>query len=238
MPASSGAARSTGLGARAALVLAGALTVARWQVPWGPYALYPFTLLATYAHELGHGLTALAVGGRFESLELFPDGSGLARWSGDVGRLGRAAVAAGGLVGPSVAGALILALSREPRRAPLHLALLGSGMLATVLLFTRGDFAPAFALGGGLALLGVARLAPRGASLLLLRLLGVQLCLAVFRDLDYMFSDGGVVGGVARPSDSAAIAEALLLPHWFWGGAVALASFAVLALGLRAALRE
>jgi len=226
-----------GLGGRAALVIAAVVTVVVWQLPWGPSALYPFTLLATFAHELGHGLTALAVGGSFESLELFPDGSGLARWTGDVGRLGRATVAAGGLVGPSVAGALLLALSREPRRAPVLLGGLGGGLLATVPLFTRGGFAPPFALVFGLALLVVAKLAPRAVSLVALRLLAVQLCLAVFRDLDYMFSAGGVVGGQLHPSDTQAMADALLLPFWFWGGVVAVSSFAVLGAGLRAALR-
>lgn len=52
-----------------------------------------------------------------------------------------------------------------------------------------------------------------------------------------MFSEGGVVGGVAHRSDSAAIADALLLPYWFWGGAVLLVSASALALGLGFALR-
>ena len=37
-------------------------------------------------------------------------------------------------------------------------------------------------------------------------------------------------------SDTGQIAEALLLPYWFWGALVAATSFAVLAIGLRAAL--
>ncbi|NJK89178.1 MAG: hypothetical protein HC923_07070, partial [Myxococcales bacterium] len=56
--------------------------------------LYPFTLLATFAHELGHGLVALSLGYDFQSLRLFPDGSGVAYWSGSPGRLGRAIVIA------------------------------------------------------------------------------------------------------------------------------------------------
>ena len=40
------------------------------------------------------------------------------------------------------------------------------------------------------------------------------------------------VAGVARPSDSAIIAQALWLPFWFWGALVAALSLALLVLGL------
>jgi len=56
--------------------------------------------------------------------------------------------------------------------------------------------------------------------------------LSWFRDLDYMFSASAVVAGVARPSDSAVMAQALWLPFWFWGALVAALSLALLALGL------
>jgi hypothetical protein len=229
MTAASGHART--------LLLAAALTVLLWQLPFGPTALYPFTLLATYAHELGHGLTALLLGGEFDALRMFPDGSGVAEWRGDVGRLGRGLVAAGGLVGPSVAGALLLVASRRVERARPLLALLGASMLLSALFFARGLFAPLFVIAVGLVLLALALRAPRAASLFTLQLVAVQLCLAVFRDLDYMFSEGGIVGGERRLSDSGAIAEALFLPYWFWGALTAAFSFAVLAAGLFFALR-
>ena len=44
------------------LLLAVLVIVVAWQVPYGPQALYPLTLLATFAHEMGHGLTALLAG--------------------------------------------------------------------------------------------------------------------------------------------------------------------------------
>ena len=59
-----------------------------------------------------------------------------------------------------------------------------------------------------------------------------MLCLSWFRDLDYMFSARAVVAGVARPSDSAVIADALWLPYWFWGGVVAALSLTLLVFGL------
>ena len=37
-------------------------TVALWQVPYGDTLLYPFTLLATWFHEMGHGLASMLLG--------------------------------------------------------------------------------------------------------------------------------------------------------------------------------
>jgi len=55
-----------------------ALIAIIWQLPHGRTLLYPLSLLATCAHELGHGLAALLVGASFESFTLHADGSGLA----------------------------------------------------------------------------------------------------------------------------------------------------------------
>jgi hypothetical protein len=99
------------------LLLAAATIVVAWQPPYGPQALYPLSLLATFAHEIGHGMTTLLVGQHFDRLLLHADGSGPALWSGDPGRLARAAIAAGGLLGPSVAGIALLLLAGSPRRA-------------------------------------------------------------------------------------------------------------------------
>lgn len=220
------------------LLAAAVLTVVGWQFEYGRYALYPLTLLATYAHEMGHGLTALIMGADFERLLMYPDGSGLAYWKGDLGRIARGLVAAGGLIGPSVAGVIVLALSRRVERARWVLYGLGTIMLMTVLFFARGWFAPLFLGLVAVGVLAVARAFPERGAPFLLQLIGVQLCLAVFRDVGYMFSEGGIIDGVAQRSDSAAIAEALLLPYWFWGGLTAVVSFGLLALGLLVALRR
>ena len=234
---------SAAKGARAArdgrglLLLAALVTIIAWQVPFGQLIVYPFTMLATYAHEMGHGLTALVVGAEFHSLVMHADGSGLAQWSGNVGRIGRGLIAAGGLVGPSIAGAVILASSKRPRRAPLLLVLLGAFMGISALLFVRNLFGFAFVGVFAASAIAIWRFVPSFAPFFV-QLVGVQLCLSVFRDLDYMFSGEAIVGGVRRISDSGAIAEALFLPYWFWGGLVAVFSFAVLAGGLYIALKN
>ena len=50
-----------------------------WQTYWGSLLLYPFTILATWFHEMGHGLAAILAGGRFEQLAIYADGSGVAQ---------------------------------------------------------------------------------------------------------------------------------------------------------------
>jgi hypothetical protein len=222
--------------ARILLFIAAALVLVVWQLPFGPQVLYPFTILATYAHEMGHGIAALLMGASFERLLIYPDGSGLAEWRGDVGRIGRAFIAAGGLIGPSVLGSLVLVASSRPSRARLVLGALAIVMALSLLFFVRSLFGLVFVATSAAALFAIARFLPKAAPFGC-QLVGVLLCLSVFRDLDYMFSAGGVVAGIARPSDSAAIADALLLPYWFWGGLVALSAFAVLGIGLWLALR-
>lgn len=60
------------------LAVCAAISVSLWQTTLGSYLLYPFTILATWFHEMGHGLAALLTGNSFERLLIFPDGSGLA----------------------------------------------------------------------------------------------------------------------------------------------------------------
>ena len=49
-----------------------------WHAPFGALLLYPFTILSTWFHEMGHGLSAILMGERFDSLVIYPDGSGVA----------------------------------------------------------------------------------------------------------------------------------------------------------------
>ncbi|HOK15442.1 MAG TPA: M50 family metallopeptidase, partial [Candidatus Kapabacteria bacterium] len=81
-----------------------------WNIPDGFYYLYPLTILATYFHEMGHGLAALLLGGNFHYLLVHPDGSGVAVHSGVqfLGPIGQAIVAIGGPLGPTFAGMLFI----------------------------------------------------------------------------------------------------------------------------------
>ena len=139
------------------LLLAVASVVVAWQLPYGPQALYPLSLLATFAHEMGHGLAAILVGEGFDRLLLHADGSGLAEWSGNPGRLARTAIAAGGLLGPSVAGVALLLFAGSPRSARILLGAIGAGLVLCVLLWVRNPFGIAFLLAAAAVFAACAR---------------------------------------------------------------------------------
>lgn len=223
------------MNSRSLLMLALAAIAAIWQLPYGQLALYPFSLLASYAHEMGHGLAALMVGARFDQLILNVDGSGLAHWRGNPGRLAAAWVAAGGLLGPTVAGVALLLLSRSPRHARLLLGACAVLIFLTVVLWARNPFGIVFLLGAAACLALSARWLPDLAAAFLLNFIAALLCLSWLRDLDYMFSNSAVLADGVHQSDTGLIANALFLPYWFWGAVVALISLALLIAGFRLA---
>lgn len=217
---------------RSRLILATAAVVVIWQLPYGHLVLYPLSLLATYAHEMGHGIAALLTGAEFDHLVLHADGSGMAVWRGNPGRFATAWIAAGGLVGPTFAGVGLLFMSRSPRFARVVLAALSVLLLVSMALWTRNVFGVAFLMLLAITLGLAAKLLHETAAAFLLHLIAATLCLSWFNHLGYMFSAQAVVNGVALPSDSAVIAQALWLPYWFWGGMVAVFSLAITALAI------
>nr|WP_295785877.1 M50 family metallopeptidase [Rhodoferax sp.] len=217
---------------RSLLILSTAAVVLVWQLPYGQQLLYPLTLLATYAHEMGHGLTALLTGAEFDQMLLHADGSGVAVWRGNPGRLASALIAAGGLIGPTIAGVTLLLASRKQRYARAVLATLSALLLVSMALWSRNTFGVAFLIAVAATLGLAAKAMPDAAAAFVLHLIAATLCLSWFIHLGYMFSAQAVVNGVAMPSDSAVIAQALWLPYWFWGAVVAALSLAVTALAV------
>ncbi|MGF1511161.1 MAG: M50 family metallopeptidase [Myxococcota bacterium] len=217
-------------------MLIGIATVVGWQVPWGPRLLFPFTVLATFVHEMGHGLTAMLFGGTFDHLAIFSDGSGVAVHHGRYGLLAQAAIPAGGLMGPSLLGGALLAASRADHIARWLLLACALVIWASVLLLVRSTFGVVSMTAWALVLTAVVRFAPTWCAFVL-QVVAVQMALSVFQDLDYMFSPGASVDGIPRLSDSAAMAQVLILPYWVWGGVTALLSLAAVGIGGWWALR-
>lgn len=219
------------------LIAAAIATVLLWQVPWGNYILYPFTILATWFHEMGHGLTALLLGGQFERLLIEPNGSGVAFHRGALflGPIGRALVAAGGPMGPPIAGAALILASRRFKTAHLSLLVLGSLLIVSAVIWVRSLFGLVAIPLLGLLILGTALRTPRWFQGFAIQFLGVQACISTFHQLDYVFSR---TAGPGSLSDSSQIAQQLLLPYWFWGALMAIASLVLLVQSLRIAYRS
>ena len=219
--------------ARWILLSAVAVTATLYVIPYGHYIAYPLVLLSTYAHEMGHGITALALGGEFQSFVMAPDASGLAYLRVPDSRIARAATSAGGLIGPALLAAIFFWLARRSKTAHLGLLAFGIASLAALLLVVRSAFGWLFvgALGASCLYLGIKSSARVAQALL--AFMAVQLSLAVFSRADYLFTETAGSG----PSDVAQMADALFLPYWFWGVVCGGISVVVLISGVRTFLK-
>ncbi|MBD2214968.1 M50 family metallopeptidase [Nostoc linckia FACHB-104] len=218
------------------LIAAAIATVVLWQVPAGDYILYPFTILATWFHEMAHGLMALILGGQFDKLQIFGNGSGIAtyRIARSLGPIGPALVAAAGPMGPPIAGAVLILASRSFKAASLSLKILGGFLLLSTLVWVRSLFGIVAIPLLGLIILGIAFKAPRWVQGFAIQFLGVQACISTYHQLNYLFSYSA---GPLGLSDTAQMERYMFLPYWFWGGLMAIASLVILVRSLQVAYR-
>jgi len=212
----------------------GAYFVVHTFVPFGGTLLYPLTLLATFVHEMGHGITALLTGGTFSSLDVFANASGLAhttsthRWAGGL-------TALGGLLAPPIVGATLLAVSRGPRRSRVVLVAMAVFIVVSLVIWVRSTAAwvalPIDAL--VLGWFGV-RASPR-SRMVFAQLVGVSLAIDTWSGKGYLFTDEVTIDGQTIPSDIVNFAHAVSGPYLAWGFVVFVVSCALLACGLYAA---
>lgn len=225
------------LSAAPALAGAAVLTLALYFVPQLDVIARPLSLLSTLVHELGHGLTALLLGGDLHRLTIWSDGSGQADYSGAFGRLGLAATAAGGLLGPPIGALAMFLASRGARSSRYALTAFVLLLVVALVLWVRNLFG-LFFVAALCALLGLLLWKGGRWAQLVTAFLALQLALSVFSRSDYLFTSRAETAGGLAPSDTAQIAEALFLPFWFWGALIALLSLAILAVGLRSVARS
>jgi hypothetical protein len=209
-------------------------------VPFGGVLLYPFTLLATWVHEMGHGLTAIVVGGAFDHLEIFADASGLAYTSHPAGARALGAwISLGGLVAPPIVGAIVLATARGPRRAQIVLVSLAFALLASLLIWVRSSTGfIAVPLVAAVVLLFI-RWGGPSERMFLAQFVGLRLALdTVGRGMDYIFTGTATIGGVKRASDIATVAEGFGGPRLVWSVIVATFCLSCVGVGLWGAWRK
>lgn len=222
------------------LIIAGALVIFLPQLPLGNYLLYPFTILTTWFHEMGHGLAALALGWDFERLVLLSDGSGYAESYSPTnpGAFATALVSLGGPLGPSVIGAALIAATRRHELWRPALYALAAIILLSTLIWVRSLVGflvlPLIAA----ALIGIALRARDGLVRFAVQFLGVLGALSMLRDWHYLFSHSAVIGGRPMLSDTGAIEEALWLPYWLWAIVIIAVSGAMVGAALKYALAE
>ncbi len=222
------------------LILAGALVLFLPVVPLGSYLIYPFVILSTWYHEMGHGLAALATGNDFQMLVLNADGSGYAQSRTDGGDFGidRAIIAMGGPLGPSIIGAvLILASSARKYWKPALLALAAALVLST-LIWVRSVIGWVFLPSIAAALVWIAWRGRDWIKRFALQFLGMLGALSMFADWSYLFSESGLVGGQVMRSDTGVMEAVLFLPHWVWAVLIIAVSGLMIGTSLKYALNR
>ena len=223
--------------ARRALWISVAATLVLYLLPVLNVLDWPLVLLSTAAHEAGHGVAAWLVGGEFRSLTVYADASGVAVTAVGDGRIARALVSAGGLVGPAVVAGGLFTAARNEKHARWALGAIGVACVVAVPVLSGSLFTAGF-LGvlGAACLAGATKAQPATAQLGLL-FVAIQLALSVFSRGDYLFTPVAHTGAGVMPSDVAHIAAALFLPYWFWGAVCGALSLGALGLGLRGWVR-
>lgn len=214
-------------------------TVIVWQLPFGYYILYPFTILGTWFHEMGHGITAIFLGGDFIQLEIFADGSGVATHTGtSLGNLGNALVAAGGPICPVISGAVLIISSKSVTISRIVLMLLGILFVLSIILWVRSAVGIAMVILFALVVITIALLGRNNLLKYTLILIGVQSFSSIFLSIGYLFSSGASIDGSSYMSDTGHISQNLILPHWFWAIAILFLSFYIMYKSLKIAFKN
>jgi hypothetical protein len=195
-----------------AVALLGSLLL--WNLPFGGVLLYPFKLLATWMHELSHGIMMLATGAGFDHILIYRDTSGLAYGRTPVGMLATAFIAAAGYMGTPVWGAVLLVATRDARTARRALLVLAVLLVATAMFVvaptaSEGGFGP-WATGLiGAAVFACALLLPARVRLFGAHFLAAQACCNALLDIRVLMRPSQVVGGqIAGGSDASNMALA------------------------------
>ncbi len=201
--------------------LAGLATLIIAIVPGLGLLNYPFRLMLTIIHELGHGLAALLTGGDFIRFQIAPNGSGLAFTAGGW----RFVVIPAGYLGVAIFGAVLILLGRSYRWSRWAMAAIGAGMMLLTLrygvptIFSGQFFNGLLTTVSGLILggifLGVALRAGAGWVIFLLHVVAIQAGLTAFTDL---FT---VIGLSTRffsapANDARSMAELTFIPAIIW----------------------
>ncbi len=203
------------------------LVVAVWGAAQIPVLGMPFVLLSTWVHELGHGLGAILTGGGFEKMIITPAFSGSAH-TYNAGNFAQMIVLLGGLLGPSIAGAIMLILARRFGASRLALFLLAGALLATLLFWAGDNFTRISVLGFGVVVSAIAFKAWPLIRALSAHIIAISFCLNAVAGFDYFFMDRSDIGAYGGKSDTRALADLIGGPHLFWALVPSILSLIVL----------
>lgn len=215
------------------LILAAIFFLLLSKVPLGHYIQWPFVIITTLIHEMGHGLTAILVGGDLLKVEIHHNASGVA-WTRTIPGWRQAAVAAGGLLAPSLAGALFITAGRSTKHSSNTFLGLSIFILLSCALWIRSSFGLLLLVPVGFLFFFLSQKSHQGLQQFFIQFMGVHMVVDTFtRTLNYLFSSSASVGGEIRHSDTSVIAQHLMGNHLLWASVIALVSMGILIMALR-----
>jgi hypothetical protein len=194
---------------------------------------YPFRLLTTLVHELGHGLAAIITGGEFIRFVVFPNGAGLAYTAGGW----RWIVIPAGYLSEVIFGALLIIIGRNYRWGRIALALIGVLLAYFALRYGfpnlwageigAGTLTVASGTLLGFLFLVVALKATVGWIVFLLHFIAIQAGLMAFSDLMTVIGLSSRFFNMPN-NDALSMAELTYIPALFWAIVWALLSIGII----------
>jgi hypothetical protein len=225
------------------LLVAAAISVVLWFIPFAEVLTYPFRIFVTFIHEGGHALAALLTGNSVASLSVAMNASG-ETYTTQGGFISQVLVSSAGYVGSMAFGSLLLVLIRKAVAA--RFVLLGSAAVIFILTIIFGLLKPLLnwgALSGipftlfagtllSVGLILVARFASARAATFFVSFLAVQCILNALLDLKTVFFLSTPFAP-AIPTDAVNMANATGLPAFLWAFLWIVLSLGILWLAMR-----
>ena len=210
------------------LLIAAAISVLLWFIPFAEFLTYPFRIFVTFIHEGGHAIAALLTGNSVASLSVAMNASG-ETYTSEGGLISQVFIASAGYLGSMAFGALLLILIR--RAVAARLVLLGCGIFVFTLTMIFGLIKPIFsfnawsgipftllagtAIAAGLIL--IARFASARVATFFTSFLAVQCVLNALFDLKTVFFMSSPFAlGQSVHTDALNMARATGVPAILW----------------------
>ena len=225
------------------LLIAAAISVVLWFIPFAEILTYPFRIFVTFIHEGGHAIAAVLTGNSVDSLSVAANASG-ETYTTQGGLLSQMFVSSAGYVGSMAYGALLLILIR--RSITARAVLIGSAAIVFALTMIYGVFKPVisggvwsgipFTLMAGtlltVGLIAVAKFASARVASFFVSFLAVQLVLNALLDLKTVFFLSSPFAPTV-PTDAMNMANATGIPAIFWAASWITLSLGILWLAMR-----
>jgi len=212
------------------LLVATAVSLLLWFIPFAWLLYYPFELFVTFIHEGGHALAAVLTGGSVDYMWIASDTQGLTASRGRGGMLSQMFVSSAGYLGAMAYGALLLVLIRKAVAA--RIVLLVSGLYIFALTMIFGVFKPLSTLSGlsgipftlvagvvlSVALVLIARFASARVATFFMSFLAVQCVLNALFNLKDLVSLSSPLQSRIVHTDAVNMAALTGIPAIFWAG--------------------